>query len=55
MKPWISAISKALWLCYLSEEIILNDGLVNLISFLESKALELATSLNKMLPFALAG
>ena len=33
MKPWISAINKELWLCYLSEEIILNNGIVNLISF----------------------
>ncbi|MBZ9687358.1 hypothetical protein G9F72_013580 [Clostridium estertheticum] len=39
MKPWISAISNDLWV-FLSKEIILNDGLVNLKSFLESMALE---------------
>jgi hypothetical protein len=55
MKPWISVFSKGLWLYYLSKDIILNNGLANLRSFLESRALELATSLNKMLPFALAG
>jgi hypothetical protein len=54
MKPWISALSKGLWLCHLSKDIILSNGLANLISFFESRALELATSLNKMLPFALA-
>ena len=55
MKPWISGISKGLWLCYLSKDIIFNNGIANLKSFLESRALELATSLNKMLPSALAG
>ena len=53
MKTLISAIRKGLWLCYLSKDIIFINGIANLKSFLESRVLELATSLNKILQFAL--